>query len=163
MAGSDFSADTQSIDNVVKAYYDVVSGAAGEPRQVERDKYIHHPDAVMLFPFKEPKNGQSFEMWSIKEFHQSEEQATHNEMGFYENEIGRQVHRFGRSATVISVYESRRSPDGPVFSRGVNFLQLFLDKDQNGNDRWYITSSSFERETESNPIPEGWLILSETN
>lgn len=157
MADTMYSGDTKTINDIVKAYYEVVSGAAGKPREVARDKYIHHNDAIMVFPYREPKNGQNFALWSIKEFHESIEQTAHNEVGFYENEIARQVFRFGRSATVISVYESRRRPDGPVFSRGVNFLQLFLDSDTDGSDRWYITSSSFERESENNPIPAEWL------
>ncbi|XOV81008.1 MAG: hypothetical protein ACFHVJ_08660 [Aestuariibacter sp.] len=154
---SKYFKDVQSIDSIMKAYYEIVTGPAGEKRNIERDLYIHHSKAAMLFPFRSDDKAESFDVWTIQQFHQSQAQQEHVSEGFYEYEIGRQVKRFGNAAVVTSVYESRRTPAGEPFARGVNFVHLFYGKDRNGNNRWYVTSSSFDRESEDNPIPDSWI------
>lgn len=42
-----YEKDVQSIDAIVNAYYDVVSGASSEPWQFERDNYIHSKNAFI--------------------------------------------------------------------------------------------------------------------
>jgi hypothetical protein len=42
--------DVDTIDGLMKAVYEIVSGKKGEPRQWDRDRYIHHPKAVYSFP-----------------------------------------------------------------------------------------------------------------
>ncbi len=37
--------DVTSIDGIMKAYCEVVSGPAGEKADMERDRSLHHPDA----------------------------------------------------------------------------------------------------------------------
>jgi hypothetical protein len=37
--------DVATIDGIIRAYYEVVSGPAGESADVERDRSLHHPDA----------------------------------------------------------------------------------------------------------------------
>ncbi len=41
--------DVDTIDGLMKAVYEIV-GKKGEPRQWDRDRYIHHPKAVYSFP-----------------------------------------------------------------------------------------------------------------
>ena len=43
-----YSKDVASIDAIINAYYDVVSGPASAPWEFERDKYIHSPDALIV-------------------------------------------------------------------------------------------------------------------
>ena len=37
--------DVSTIDGIMRAYYEVVSGPAGESADVERDGTLHHPEA----------------------------------------------------------------------------------------------------------------------
>ena len=39
--------DIQSMDAIINAYYDVVSGSADDPWHFERDKYIHSEHALI--------------------------------------------------------------------------------------------------------------------
>lgn len=39
--------DVQSIDTIITAYYDVVSGSSDEPWEFERDQYIHSKNAFI--------------------------------------------------------------------------------------------------------------------
>lgn len=36
-----YAADVKTIDAIITAYYDVVSGSSTDPWQFERDQYIH--------------------------------------------------------------------------------------------------------------------------
>lgn len=38
------SKDVATLDGIIDAYYEVVSGPAGQPRQWERDRSLHHPE-----------------------------------------------------------------------------------------------------------------------
>ena len=38
--------DVLTIDGIINAFYEVVSGEAGEKRQWERDSSIHDPNAI---------------------------------------------------------------------------------------------------------------------
>jgi len=39
--------DVKSIDAIINAYYDVVSGSSSDPWEFERDKFIHSESAVI--------------------------------------------------------------------------------------------------------------------
>ena len=50
-AGSDQNpADVASIDAIIDAYYQVVSGLAGQPADRARDEHLHHPSALIGIP-----------------------------------------------------------------------------------------------------------------
>jgi hypothetical protein len=72
--------------------------------------------------------------------------------GLFETEIGSRVERFGNVAQVRSVSVARRTPDGPIEARYVNYVQLYWD----GN-RWWIAGIVWDQERPDNPIPTAWL------
>ncbi|MBA3521774.1 MAG: hypothetical protein H0T90_04635 [Gemmatimonadales bacterium] len=78
------------------------------------------------------------------------------ELGFAEAEIGHRIERFGHVAQVRSVYETRYTADGPVLSRGVNYLLLYWD-----GTRWWITAAVWDDERPDNPILDSWIGLRE--
>ncbi|GAQ47876.1 hypothetical protein [Flavobacterium psychrophilum] len=131
--------DISTIDGIIKAFYEVVSGEAGEKRQWERDLSIHNPSAI--YSYLENINGELQQVtMSLKDFHK-ETDAMIMETAFYESEINREVRMFGNIAQVWSTYETRLLKDGPVARRGINSIQLFFDK-----GKWSIVSLIFERE-----------------
>lgn len=138
--------DVSTIDGLMKAFYEVVSGEAGETRQWERDLSLHNPKAI--YSYYSMINGESKQLTlSLKDFHK-ETDIMVLETPFYENEINREVKIFGNIANVWSTYETRLEKDGEVVRRGINSLQLFY-----ANNKWEIISLVFDKETDENKIP----------
>jgi hypothetical protein len=138
--------DVTSLDGIMHAYYDVVSGPANTPRDIARDVSLHHPKA-QIFPLVRDKNGElTLLAFSIPEFHQWGKSVY--DAGFYEREIKREVKTFGRSTQVWSTYETRATPDGAVTSRGINNIQLYFD-----GARYWILSETWDTERKHNPLP----------
>ncbi len=138
--------DVSSIDAIMKAYYEVVSGPANTPRDVARDLSLHHPKA-QVFPLMHDKNGKpELLVFSIKEFHEWGKPVY--DAGFFESEIKRTVTSFGQTFHVWSTYETRTTPNGPVVSRGINNIQLYFD-----GQRFWILSETWDSERPNNPIP----------
>lgn len=137
--------DVSTIDGLMKAFYEVVSGEAGETRQWERDLSLHNPKAI--YSYYSMINGESKQLTlSLKDFHK-ETDIMVLETPFYENEINREVKIFGNIANVWSTYETRLEKEGEVVRRGINSLQLFY-----ANNKWEIISLVFDKETDENKI-----------
>jgi hypothetical protein len=144
-------ADVSTIDGIVKAYYDVISGPAGQPRQWSRDRTLYPPD-VRFVEIHEGKDGK---IRAQVETHQQYVDRTDGPLvkgGFDEREIHRVTERFGSIANVFSTYESRLSAQGPVIARGINSLQLYHD-----GARWWIASATWQDESKNYPIPKEYL------
>lgn len=145
------SEDTATIDGIIKAYYDVISGPAGQPRQWSRDRTLYIPD-VRFVAMSEDKNGNPrAHVASHQQFVDASNDMLVKE-GFYESEIHRSAQRFGNIAHVFSTYESRIKAGGPVVARGINSLELFYD-----GKRWWIASAVWDDERSDNPIPPEYL------
>ncbi|MHC6200819.1 hypothetical protein [Elizabethkingia miricola] len=140
-----FENDTKTIDALMRASYEVVSGEKGAKRQWERDNYLHHPKAVYSY-FDKKKQEQV--VMTLQEFHKETDDMVFN-TAFYENEINREVRIFGNIAHVWSTYETRLVKGGKVERRGINSIQLIFE-----HNRWYIISWTFSAETNNNLIPK---------
>lgn len=142
--------DVATIEGIVAAFYDVISGPAGQPRQWARDSTLYMAGA--MFVAMDVKDGKPVARFATPEqFRQATDRGFVAE-GFFETEIGSQVERFGNVAQVRSVYETRRSEQGPVTGRGVNYLTLFWD-----GARWWIANAVWDDERPGNPIPAAWI------
>lgn len=141
--------DGSSIDSIVKAFYEVVSGPAGTPRQWERDRALYVPGA--RFVSIGVAQGESEPRAKVGDHQQfvDDSGAAMVRDGFYEKETNRVVRRFGNVAHVFSTYEARQTPDGQVRERGVNSLDLFFD-----GARWWIAAALWDVERSGNPIPD---------
>lgn len=145
--------DVATLDGIIKAYYEVVSGPAGEPRQTERDHSLHHPDArAIITGIEEGKP--SIRNMTLAEYHEGS--RARGNPAFYEAEIHRATQRFGNVAHVWSTYAWRTSESGPVEGRGINSIQLYFD-----GTRWWITAWIFDSERDDNPIPATFLAPDE--
>lgn len=145
----DFSNDVKSIDSIIKASYEVVSGEKGAKRQWERDRFIHHPNAIYSFTDRQNEVTKQVIM-SVKEFHQETDNMI-METAFYESEVNRETRIFGNIAHVWSTYQTQLQKDGPVMRRGINSIQLIFE-----NERWSIISWIFDKELKSNKIPKSF-------
>ncbi|WP_296379564.1 hypothetical protein [Winogradskyella sp.] len=141
-----YGKDVKSIDTIINAYYDVVSGSRSEPWEFERDKYIHSENAVIT---RLDENGKA-------ESHTLE--AEYIPIGlspkedFYEKELKRTVSKYGNIAQVWSAFEIRTDPNTESNIRGLNSIQLHYE-----NGRWFIDSWTCEMESDKNNIVTDFL------
>jgi hypothetical protein len=141
-----YTEDVKSIDAIINAYYDVVSGSSSDPWNFERDNFIHSKDAVIT---RLDENGKA-------ESHALEAEyipvALSPKEDFYEKEIKRMVNQYGNIAQVWSAFEIRTDPKIESNTRGLNSVQLHFE-----NGRWYIDSWTCEMETEKNLLVTDFL------
>ena len=142
--------DIMSIDGIMKAYYEVVSGPAGAPRQIARDRSLHHPDALIVITGKNEQGDIYAKTMTFDEFHSNTDSYAN---GFFEWESDRRVERFGNIAHVWSTYEWSTRENGPVEGRGINSIQLTHD-----GERWWILSWMYDSERTDNPIPTAYSL-----
>ena len=143
--------DVETIDGIVKAYYEVISGPAGRPRQWARDRTLYIADVRFVSVGEGPGGRVVPRVMTHQEYVDSTD-ASFVSKGFDEREIHRTELRFGEIASVFSTYESRHSAGGPVTDRGINSLQLFFD-----GTRWWIVSATWRDESPSRRIPGEYL------
>jgi hypothetical protein len=145
-------ADVQSVDAILAALYDVISGPASQPRDWNRFRSLFVPDA-RLIPVRRSKTGNGADVVPYTP-EQYQERATplFAQDGFFERGIHNTTESFGDIAQVFSTYESRHTKDGAPFQRGINSIQLLKD----GNRYWVVTIL-WDGESPTNPIPAKYL------
>ena len=148
-------ADVASINAIIRATYDVISGPTGKKRDWNRERALFYPGARLIPTASVPgRNDVDLEPQILDvEGYIARAEPLFEKAGFYETEIARRVERFGRIAHVWSTYESRHNPDdAKPFMRGINSIQLFYDE-----NRWWIVSIYWQHESPEHPIPEKYL------
>jgi hypothetical protein len=133
------SEDVATIDAIINAYYESISGAAGEARDWDRFRSLFFP-AGHFVTTRTVGDAQVPYILSPDEFILGN-RSYFEGGGYFESEIFRQVDSFGRVAHVLSTYESRRIRDDAPYSRGLNSIQLL-----NTGDRWWIISIMWDYE-----------------
>lgn len=143
------TSDVSSVDALVAALYDVISGPAGQKREWDRMRSLFVPGAKMMPIVPEKNGGFAVRQLSVEDYVTRAGLRLESE-GFFEREIARRTERFGNLVHVFSTYESRHKPeDKAPFARGINSLQLMYD-----GKRWWILSIAWESERPDNPIPK---------
>ena len=143
--------DVGSIDGMVKAYYDVITGPPGRPREWSRDRTLYIPDLRFVAMEVDEAGKPVARIMSHQQFVDASDARMVRE-GFDEREIHRVTQRFGNIAHLFSTYETRRTADGPIIGRGINSIELFWD-----GKRWWIASAIWDEERPGNPIPKEYL------
>ena len=145
-------ADVESIDAIIAATYDVISGPAGKQRDWDRERSLFYPGA-RLMPTATVAGRNDVELAPQildVESYIARVEPLFAKSGFYETEIARRVESFGSIAHVWSTYESRRDPSDPEpFMRGINSIQLFND-----GRRWWVLSIYWQHESTQQPLPK---------
>jgi hypothetical protein len=136
--------DVNSLDSILKAIYDVISGPAGE-RDWNRFRSLFVPEA-RLTSAQRNKDGSIF--LSDVEGYARGAGSYFKTHAFYESAIVNQVQKFGNIAQVFSSYASRNAPNEKPFARGINSIQLFND-----GSRWWVISILWDEESPTNALP----------
>lgn len=145
---TDVKDDTSSVDKVITAMYDVISGPAGQ-RDWDRFKNLFTADGKMGSIFKgdnEPEAYYSF----TPDFYIKNNNPYFMEHPFYEVEIHRETHQFGSLVQVFSTYETTLESGNKT--RGINSIELVRHK-----DRWWIASLIWMEELPGNDLPKEFL------
>jgi hypothetical protein len=144
--------DVSTIDGMVKAYYEVVSGPAGQPRQWGRDATLYIPNVRFIILSEDAEGKTTFRSMTHPEFVDISE-AGLNGKAFYEREIHRVTNRIGNVAHILSTAEHMSNPDGPVEGRSIDSLELFFD-----GSRWWITNANiWDINGTKHPLPAEFL------
>ena len=157
-------ADVGSIDSIIAALYDVISGPAGKKRDWDRFRSLFAPGARLIptSPRRPPGTAPDAPLTGKEEYASRaltpEEYITRasgflEEHGFFEREIARQTEQYGHIAHAFSTYESRhKAEDAKPFQRGINSIQLMND-----GQRWWVVTVFWEGETEKTQLPGKYL------
>jgi len=142
--------DVDSIEHIIAAVYDVISGPAG-PRDWERFRSLYHPGARMI-PSRRDDKGIVTARVSSPDEYATRAQDFFSKEGFFENAVANRVESWDHIAHVWSTYESRHAKGEKPFARGINSFQLFND-----GSRWWILTVYWESEDATHSLPEKYL------
>jgi hypothetical protein len=144
--------DVQSVDAIVAAVYDVISGPAGEARDWDRWRSLFIPEARLIALTPAPDGSVGRRVMTPEDYVQRSGPFL-TENGFFEEEIGRTQDAFGPMVHLFSAYQSKRSLEDPEpFARGINSFQLMHD-----GTRWWVVTILWTSEGPDLPIPLRYL------
>jgi hypothetical protein len=139
--------DVKSVESILAALYDVISGPAGE-RDWSRFRSLFMPNARLTSAEKSPDGAVRVRPNSVEDYVRlGGDYFLKN--GFFEKPIVNRVQIFGNVAQVFSSYESRHAPGEAPFARGINSIQLAFD-----GKRWWVVNILWDEERPGNPLPE---------
>jgi hypothetical protein len=138
-------ADVSSLEAIIAAYYDVLSGPRGTPRNWERFRALFAPEGRITRTGQDSSDRRP-DIMTPDDFRSIV--APDLERGAFAREVSRKVERFGAMAQVFSTYEVRRmATDATPHARGINSMQVSFD-----GKRWWIVSVAWGEDS-TTPIP----------
>lgn len=145
--------DVASLDSIMKAVYDVISGDAGKERDWDRFRSLFHKDARLIPTGKNAQTGVFGGNALTPDDYAKRAAPGFAANGFHERELARHVDIYGNIAQVFSTYHAfRKSDDKEPFLRGINSFQLLND-----GKRWWVVTIYWQAEAPDNKIPEKYL------
>jgi hypothetical protein len=146
------ASDVGSLDAIIGALYDVISGPAGQKRDWDRFNSLFVPGA-RLIPTAKAQDGTVRHRVQTAAEYQATSGPVLEQNGFFEKEVHRVADTYGNITQLFSTYESRRTAaDAQPFARGINSIQLLND-----GLRWWIVSIFWDSERADNPLPAKYL------
>ena len=144
--------DVATMDAIVAALYDVISGPAGQKRNWDRFRSLFVPGARLIPTGRRPTGEVVSRVRTPEEYIQGS-QTLLEQNGFFEREISRRVEKFGNIVHIFSTYEARnKAEEEKPFMRGINSIQLMND-----GKRWWIVTVLWQAEDPTNPLPAEYL------
>ena len=151
-AGAARPADVASIESIIAALYDVISGPAGQDRDWSRFRSLFTDGARLIVGAPGADGRVPARNMTVEEYVRSADAFLKRD-GFWEREIARRIERYGNVAHVFSTYESRvKTAESAPFSRGINSIQLVTN-----GQRWWVVTIFWDFERPGNPIPAEYL------
>ena len=101
------AADVESVDGIVAALYEVISGPAGKPRDWDRMRSLFAPEGRLMAVGARPDTSYVLRAMSVDDYIARNSKAFAT-MGFFEREAARTSETFGQIVHVFSTCESRK-------------------------------------------------------
>ena len=152
-------ADVDSVEHLMAALYDVISGPAGQQRDWARFRSLFLPDARMgvIRPAtpaaadKPATNGDA--VLFTPDTYVERDDPVFKTMSFFERTVANRIETFGNLTSVWSTYESRHDPkDAQPFARGINSLQIV-----HAQGRYWIANIIWDDERQGLTLPDKYL------
>jgi hypothetical protein len=136
-----------TLDELVKALDDAVSGAADRDRTCLKGLLL--PEARFA-PMTKAGDGTTPPVLTLDGWIDAVRKR--GKMVFYERQVKVASDEFGHIAHLWSTYEIRLKPDGKAVVRGINSIQAVND-----GTRWRVLEILWQEEKGSEPIPAKYL------
>jgi hypothetical protein len=146
----DYSKDVASVDAIIAALYDVISGDPNTQRDWDRFRNLFKPE-TRLMPTRKTKEG-DITLAALTPEDYVQMFSTRITTGFFEKELHRVTESYGTVTHAFSTYETKEKKDGPVTNRGINSIQLFFD-----GKRYYVINIFWCAESMGFTLPEKYL------
>ena len=144
--------DVKSLDAIVAAVYDVISGPPGA-RDWNRFNSLFAKDARLIAVRVPKPGGGKPNLATMTPSGYAELAGKYFiDHGFFEHELSRKTDAYGAMTHIYSTYESRETKDGKPIDRGINSMEFFFD-----GERWWCVEIYWDSERPGNPIPEKYL------
>src|SRR5688572_30107274 len=99
--------DVESVDAIINALYNVISGPAGEKRNWDRMRTLFIPEGKLMATGKRQDGMMGKRVMTVEDYISSSGPFLEKE-GFFEREIGRKSEHYGSVVHVFSTYDSKR-------------------------------------------------------
>jgi len=142
--------DVASIDAIVVALYDVISGGVGQARDWDRMRSLFVPGARLMPLGNRPGGAVGLRVLEVNDYIALSGPFLER-VGFREREIARRTEQFGHIAHVFSTYEGRVETENRTI-RGINSIQLMND-----GTRWWVLNIFWEAESPTLQLPPEYL------
>lgn len=153
------TSDVDTIEHIVAALYDVISGPPTKQRDWDRFRSLFLPDARMA-PIrpdapatadKPARKGDA--VFLTPDMYVERDDPFFKREGFFERCIANRIEEFSNLAHVWSTYESRHAEsDAKPFARGINSIQLV-----HAQGRYWVASIMWDDERSGVTLPEKYL------
>ena len=153
------ASDVDSVDHLLAALYDVISGPAGQPRDWDRFRSLFLPDGRLGAiradaPATADKAARKGDVVLLTPgMYVERDDPYFKTHGFFERSIANRVEEFGNLVHVWSTYESRHAADdAKPFTRGINSIQMV-----HAQGRYWLASVLWDDERPGLTLPEKYV------
>lgn len=149
----DSSENLSTVDGIIHALYDVISGPVGEERNWNDFRNLFAENARMYVAVPDKDKGATLSFVTPEDY--AERNKTRfADIGFNEDELYRITNTYGAGTQVFSTYESHfTNKNGEEeITKGINNIQLYFD-----GDRYYIVSIFWDANAKNIQVPERYL------
>jgi hypothetical protein len=158
-AAKNHPSDVDTVDHLLSSLYEVISGAAGKPRDWDRFRSLFLPDGRLgvtrpeIPATKDAPARKGDAVFLTPDMYVQRDDPYFKAHGFFERSIANRVEEFGNLIHVWSTYESRHAEhDSQPFARGINSIQIV-----HAQGRFWIASILWDEERPGLALPEKYL------
>lgn len=142
-------AQAKNLQNIVPTLYSIVSGPVGAKHDWELLRKLFSSDANIT-PVFHDANHPVIKPLKVDDFISLNKELFENQ-SFFETEVASQIISVGHMATILSLYESRETPEAEPYSTGVNSFQLLND-----GRRWCVISVTWDSDKGGHLMPKNF-------